>query len=112
MFMTARSRREFLRLIHFGTIVLLFSMMLVCLPAFGGFFDWITERVVTRLKPHHLLPTVIFLSGLLSAFSSTNHLSGHGSVRAEGDRANGNQADPYLWRLQRPQYRKHGDDHR
>lgn len=34
----------------------------------AGFFDWITELVVTRLKPHHLLPTVIFLSGLLSAF--------------------------------------------
>src|SRR5207253_9203470 len=29
---------------------------------------WVTELVVTRLKPHHLLPTVIFLSGLLSAF--------------------------------------------
>lgn len=46
--------------IHFGTVVLLFSMMLVvaCLH-FAGFFDWITELVVTRLKPHHLLPTVI-----------------------------------------------------
>ncbi len=58
-----------LQFIHFGTIVLLFSMMLVvaCLHL-AGFFDWITELVVTRLKPHHLLPTVIFLSGLLSAF--------------------------------------------
>jgi Na+/H+ antiporter NhaD/arsenite permease-like protein len=60
---------EALQFIHFGTVVLLFSMMLVvaCLHL-SGFFDWITELVVTRLKPHHLLPTVIFLSGLLSAF--------------------------------------------
>ena len=61
--------RDALHFIHFGTVVLLFSMMLVvaCLHL-AGFFDWITELVVTRLKPHHLLPTVIFLSGLLSAF--------------------------------------------
>jgi Na+/H+ antiporter NhaD/arsenite permease-like protein len=58
-----------LRLIHFGTVVLLFSMMvLVGYLHLAGFFDWITDLVVTRLKPHHLLPTVIFLSGLLSAF--------------------------------------------
>jgi Na+/H+ antiporter NhaD/arsenite permease-like protein len=34
-------------------------------------FDLLLFRpcdVVTRLKPHHLLPTVIFLSGMLSAF--------------------------------------------
>jgi len=58
-----------LHLIHFGTVVLLFSMMLVVAYLhLAGFFDWVTELVVTRLKPHHLLPTVIFLSGLLSAF--------------------------------------------
>ncbi len=58
-----------LYLIHFGTIVLLFSMMvIVAYLHLAGFFDWITDLVVTRLKPHHLLPTVIFLSGLLSAF--------------------------------------------
>ncbi len=58
-----------LHFIHFGTVVLLFSMMLVVAHLhLAGFFDWITELVVTRLKPHHLLPTVIFLSGLLSAF--------------------------------------------
>jgi Na+/H+ antiporter NhaD/arsenite permease-like protein len=57
-----------LRLIHFGTVVLLFSMMLVVAYLhLAGFFDWVTELVVSRLKPHHLLPTVIFLSGLLSA---------------------------------------------
>jgi Na+/H+ antiporter NhaD/arsenite permease-like protein len=70
MFMTGAVRAEnSLRLIHFGTIVLLFSMMLVVAYLhLAGFFDWVTELVVTRLKPHHLLPTVIFLSGLLSAF--------------------------------------------
>ena len=58
-----------LYLIHFGTVVLLFSMMVVVgYLHLAGFFDWITDLVVTRLKPHHLLPTVIFLSGLLSAF--------------------------------------------
>ena len=58
-----------LHLVHFGTVVLLFSMMLVVAYLhLAGFFDWITEVAVTRLKPHHLLPTVIFLSGLLSAF--------------------------------------------
>src|SRR6266581_9636417 len=58
-----------LHFIHFGTVVLLFSMMLVVAHLhLAGFFDWITDLVVTRLKPRHLLPTVIFLSGLLSAF--------------------------------------------
>ncbi len=56
MFTTGAVRaNNALYLIHFGTVVLLFSMMLVVL-------------VVTRLKPHHLLPTIVFLSGLLSAF--------------------------------------------
>ena len=70
MFMTGAVRVEnSLRLIHFSTIVLLFSMMLVVANLhLAGFFDWVTELVVTRLNPHHLLPTVIFLSGLLSAF--------------------------------------------
>lgn len=70
MFMTGAVRADdSLRLIHFGTIVLLFSMMLVVAYLhLAGFFNWVTELVVTRLKPHHLLPTVIFLSGLLSAF--------------------------------------------
>src|SRR5213594_225551 len=60
---------EALRSIDFSTLVLLFSMMLiVAYLHLAGFFDWITELVVTRLKPHHLLPTVIFTSGILSAF--------------------------------------------
>jgi Na+/H+ antiporter NhaD/arsenite permease-like protein len=58
-----------LRYVDFSTIVLLFSMMLiVAYLHLAGFFDWITHLVVTRLKPHHLLPTVIFTSGVLSAF--------------------------------------------
>ncbi|MFZ0284911.1 MAG: anion transporter [Terriglobales bacterium] len=58
-----------LRFIDFGTLVLLFSMMVVvgCLHL-TGFFDWITELIVAHLKPRHLLPTVIFITGLLSAF--------------------------------------------
>jgi Na+/H+ antiporter NhaD/arsenite permease-like protein len=58
-----------LRFIDFSTLVLLFAMMVIvaCLHQ-AGFFDWITHLIVTRLKPHHLLPTVIFTSGILSAF--------------------------------------------
>ncbi len=60
---------DVLRTIDFSTIVLLFSMMLiVAYLHLAGFFDWITHLVVTRLKPHHLLPTVLFTSGVLSAF--------------------------------------------
>src|SRR3989475_4236531 len=52
-----------LRHIDFSTIVLLFSMMLiVAYLHLAGLFDWITHLLVTRLKPHHLLPTVIFTS--------------------------------------------------
>src|SRR5437773_3611876 len=70
MFTTGAVRaNNALYFIHFGTIVLLFSMMLVVAYLhLAGFFDWVTDLVVTRLKPHHLLPTLIFLSGLLSAF--------------------------------------------
>ncbi len=60
---------EALASIDFGTVVLLFSMMLIVANVrLGGFFDWITERLVRRLHPHHLLPTVIGICGLLSAF--------------------------------------------
>ena len=60
---------EALRFIDFGTLVLLFSMMLVvgCLHL-SGFFEWITGQIIARLKPHHLLPTTIFITGALSAF--------------------------------------------
>jgi Na+/H+ antiporter NhaD/arsenite permease-like protein len=58
-----------LQFVDFPTLVLLFSMMLiVAYLRLAGFFDWITHLIVSRLKPHHLLPTIIFTSGLLSAF--------------------------------------------
>jgi Na+/H+ antiporter NhaD/arsenite permease-like protein len=58
-----------LHFVDLGTVVLLFSMMLlVAYLHVAGFFEWVTELVVSELKPHHLLPTVIFLSGILSAF--------------------------------------------
>ncbi|OLD55970.1 MAG: hypothetical protein AUI64_02685 [Acidobacteria bacterium 13_1_40CM_2_64_6] len=60
---------EALASIDFSTIVLLFSMMLVAANLrLAGFFDGITEWTIARLHPHHLLPTVIFATGLLSAF--------------------------------------------
>ena len=59
---------EALRFIDFGTLVLLFSMMLIVgYLHLAGFFEWITEQIIRRLKPHHLLPTVIFITGVLSS---------------------------------------------
>lgn len=58
-----------LRFIDFPTIVLLFSMMLlVAYLHVAGFFDWVADMVVRQLDPRHLLPAIIFTSGLLSAF--------------------------------------------
>jgi Na+/H+ antiporter NhaD/arsenite permease-like protein len=58
-----------LQSIDFGTIVLLFAMMVIVASLhLAGFFAWITHVVVTRLEPRHLLPTVVFTSGVLSAF--------------------------------------------
>ncbi len=60
---------EALAAIDFATVVLLFSMMLVVANLrVAGFFERIAEWIIERLRPHHLLPTVIFTSGLLSAF--------------------------------------------
>src|SRR5262245_60135234 len=60
---------EALASIDFATVVLLFSMMLIVGNVrLAGFFDWVAEWIIARLHPHHLLPTVIFTSGLLSAF--------------------------------------------
>jgi Na+/H+ antiporter NhaD/arsenite permease-like protein len=60
---------EALAAIDFGTIVLLFSMMMVVANLrIAGFFERVAEWFIRRLHPHHLLPTVIFTSGLLSAF--------------------------------------------
>lgn len=61
--------RDALASIDFATIVLLFSMMLVVANLrLAGFFDRVTEWLILRLHPKHLLPTVIFTSGLFSAF--------------------------------------------
>jgi Na+/H+ antiporter NhaD/arsenite permease-like protein len=61
--------QEALQSIDFATIVLLFSMMLVVANLrVGGFFETLAEWLIRRLHPHHLLPTVVFTSGLLSAF--------------------------------------------
>ena len=58
-----------LHFIDFGTIVLLFSMMLlVAYLHLDGFFDWVTEWIVRRISARHLLPAIIFLSGTFSAF--------------------------------------------
>ena len=61
--------RQALRSVDFSTIVLLFSMMLIVGNVhLVGFFEWNAEAVLRRLKPHQLLPAVIFTCGLLSAF--------------------------------------------
>jgi Na+/H+ antiporter NhaD/arsenite permease-like protein len=60
---------EALHFIDFSTIVLLFSMMLIVGNLhLVGFFEWNAEAVLRRLKPHQLLPAVIFTCGFLSAF--------------------------------------------
>jgi Na+/H+ antiporter NhaD/arsenite permease-like protein len=61
--------RHALASIDFATIVLLFSMMLVVSNVrLAGFFDWLTTLIIKWLHPHHLLPTVIVTTGVLSAF--------------------------------------------
>src|ERR1700756_107164 len=60
---------EALHFVDFGTIVLLFSMMLIVGNLhLVGFFEWAAETVLRRLAPHVLLPAVIFTCGFLSAF--------------------------------------------
>jgi Na+/H+ antiporter NhaD/arsenite permease-like protein len=55
--------------IDYATIVLLFSMMLIVSSLhFAGLFDWIADLVIRFVAPSHLLPGVIFASGVLSAF--------------------------------------------
>ena len=61
--------REALASVDFATVVLLFAMMLIVGSIrLAGFFRWVTDWIIERLHPQHLLPTVIFTSGLLSAF--------------------------------------------
>ena len=61
--------REALHFIDFPTIVLWFSMMLIVGSLhLVGFFEWSVEFALRRLKPAHLLPAVVFASGMFSAF--------------------------------------------
>lgn len=54
--------------IDFATLILLFSMMLIVASLhLAGFFDLVSRLVIEHLKPQHLLPGVIFTSGILSA---------------------------------------------
>jgi Na+/H+ antiporter NhaD/arsenite permease-like protein len=55
--------------IDFATLVLLFSMMLIVASLhLSGFFEWITRLAMAHLSAGQLLPGVIFVSGILSAF--------------------------------------------
>ena len=55
--------------IDFSTIVLLFSMMLIVASLhLAGFFEWITRLAIEHLSPQQLLPGIVFISGILSAF--------------------------------------------
>ena len=55
--------------IDFTTLVLLFSMMLIVASLhLAGFFEWITRLAIEHLSPRQLLPGIIFISGILSAF--------------------------------------------
>src|SRR5437879_12800691 len=63
------SPAQALLFIDFSTIVLLFSMMLIVGNLhLVGFFEWIAEVVLRRLRPARFLPAVIFTSGIFSAF--------------------------------------------
>ena len=58
-----------IRSIDYTTIVLLASMMLIVSSLhLAGFFEWVAALVVKFVSPSHLLPGVIFTSGILSAF--------------------------------------------
>ena len=60
---------EALASVDFATLVLLFSMMLLVASLhLSGFFEWITRLAIEHLGPGRLLPGVIFISGILSAF--------------------------------------------
>jgi Na+/H+ antiporter NhaD/arsenite permease-like protein len=55
--------------VDFATIVLLFAMMVIVAGLhLSGFFDRVAAAITDRMDPAHLLPAVIFTSGVLSAF--------------------------------------------
>jgi Na+/H+ antiporter NhaD/arsenite permease-like protein len=63
------SPQEGLQSVDYATIVLLFAMMVVVAGLhLAGFFEWVTDIFVARVRPASLLPVVIFTSGVLSAF--------------------------------------------
>lgn len=63
------SAGDALRYIDFATIVLLFAMMLVVGSLrLAGFFEHIAGAALDRIGKDHLLPAVLFSTGLLSAF--------------------------------------------
>ena len=60
---------EAIRAVDFATIVLLFAMMLIVGDLrLAGAFDAIAFFIISRLGSRHLLPAVIFTTGVLSAF--------------------------------------------
>ena len=60
---------EAIRAVDFATIVLLFAMMLIVGDLrLSGAFDAIAFFIISRLGSRHLLPAVIFTTGVLSAF--------------------------------------------
>jgi di/tricarboxylate transporter len=73
--------------IDFATLVLLFSMMLIVASLhLAGFFQWVSHLVIEHLPPRHLLPGVIFTSGILSAFLCTVSGPVHNSRRSRASR--------------------------
>jgi Na+/H+ antiporter NhaD/arsenite permease-like protein len=61
--------RDAIRYIDFATIVLLFSMMVVVGNLrLAGFFERVAAAVVERIGKRHLLPAILFSTGILSAF--------------------------------------------
>jgi Na+/H+ antiporter NhaD/arsenite permease-like protein len=61
--------RQAVESIDFTTLVLLFSMMLIVASLhLAGFFEWVTRFAIEHLTPGQLLPGVVFISGVLSAF--------------------------------------------
>jgi Na+/H+ antiporter NhaD/arsenite permease-like protein len=61
--------RDAVKAVDFGTIVLLFSMMLVVGGLkLAGFFEWSAEFILRRLQGRLLLPAIILAGGVLSAF--------------------------------------------
>jgi Na+/H+ antiporter NhaD/arsenite permease-like protein len=61
--------RQAIASVDFATLVLLFSMMLIVASLhLAGFFEWITRLAIEHLSAGQLLPGVIFISGILSAF--------------------------------------------